>query len=129
MATIDTNVLVRFLTKDDSRQYQRAHQLFECSTLFIPDTVMLETEWVLRYAYGFDPGQVCSAFEKLGGLPTITLQNPMQIHQAIQWHRAGLDFADALHLAHSEGNEPFYSFDKKLLKRAPGCDCTPVIEP
>ena len=129
MATIDTNVLVRFLTGDDKNQYQKARRLFEHGAIFIPDTVILEAEWVLRYAYALDPEQVCAAFEKVGGLPNVTLQNPLQIHQAVEWHRKGMDFADALHLAHSVGNEPFYTFDQELVKRSVGCGSTAVREP
>ena len=45
MITIDTNVIVRFLTRDDEVQYQKAYQVFASSEqIFIPKTVILETE-------------------------------------------------------------------------------------
>ena len=52
MASIDTNVLVRFLTSDDPGQYAKARTLFEREAIFISDTVILETEWVLRTVIG-----------------------------------------------------------------------------
>ena len=129
MATVATNVLVRFLIGDDVEQYKKARSVFEQQAIFIPDTVLLETEWILRYAYGFGPEQICTALLKVGGLPKVTLQNPLQIHQALTWHRDGLDFADALHLAHSEGHEPFYTFDRKLVKLSAACGGAAVREP
>ncbi len=50
---VDTNIIVRLLTHDDPVQSAKADALFKKDHLFIPDTVLLETEWVLRYAYGF----------------------------------------------------------------------------
>ena len=55
MIAIDTNIVVRFLTQDDEQQYQKSLKLFQEQELFISDTVILETEWVLRFAYEFKP--------------------------------------------------------------------------
>ena len=115
MASIDTNVLIRFLTCDDQSQYEKARALFECEAIFIPDTVILEAEWVLRYAYEFEPERVCIAFAKVFGLPNVALQNPLQLAQALEWHREGIDFADALHVSLSEEHAPFFTFDRKLV--------------
>ncbi|MBK6617096.1 MAG: hypothetical protein IPG31_01600 [Nitrosomonas sp.] len=51
MIAIDTDVVVRLLTRDDAAQYEKAYQLFEKQNVFIGDTVILETEWVLRFAF------------------------------------------------------------------------------
>ena len=51
MIAVDTNVLVRLLTGDDPAQTQRAVELFAQESILIPKTVLLETEWVLRYSY------------------------------------------------------------------------------
>ena len=129
MASIDTNVLIRFLTGDDPDQYRKAQALFENEAIFILDTVVLESEWVLRYTYEFKPAQVCSAFTTVFGLPNVTLQNPMQLAQAIEWHREGFDFADALHVSHSKGHDPFYTFDRRLIRRATEACGVAVQEP
>lgn len=57
MATLDTNVLVRWLTDDDAKQSVIVARLFELAIekderLFVPATVILETEWVLRLYFG-----------------------------------------------------------------------------
>lgn len=58
MVAADTNVLVRLLTRDDERQFEKSVALFRERTIFIPNTVVLETEWVLRYGYQFTPSQI-----------------------------------------------------------------------
>lgn len=129
MIAIDTNILVRFLTCDDKPQFKKVLALFEKHEVFIPDTVILESEWVLRYAYSFTPDAVCGALTKLFGLPNVQVTNPTLIAQAIQWHEEGLDFADALHLSQSQQYDQFFTFDSKLIRKAKGrCKCS-VLKP
>ncbi|WP_225895747.1 PIN domain-containing protein [Dendronalium phyllosphericum] len=51
MVAVDTNIIVRLLTQDDELQYRKSREIFQNKNIFIPDTVVLETEWVLRFAY------------------------------------------------------------------------------
>ena len=118
MIAIDTNVLVRLLTGDDETQYKASRKLFAENEVFIPDTVILEAEWVLRYAYEFEPAAICAAFRKLFGLKNVSLVNAQLIAQVINWHELGLDFADAFHLMQSQSNSAFKTFDDKLIKKA-----------
>ena len=76
MVAIDTNIIVRFLTNDDPVQYKKAFKLVKNNEIFIADTVILETEWVLRFAYEFKPEQIASALNKLFGLPNIYINHP-----------------------------------------------------
>jgi predicted nucleic-acid-binding protein len=69
MIAVDTNVIVRLLTQDDELQYQKSLEILQNNNIFIPDTVVLETEWVLRFAYKLQPPDICSALRKLFGLP------------------------------------------------------------
>ncbi|MFB2977172.1 type II toxin-antitoxin system VapC family toxin [Microseira sp. BLCC-F43] len=69
MIAVDTNIVVRLLTQDDEKQYNKSLKLFQEQDIFIPDTVILETEWVLRFAYKFKPAEICQAFRNLFGLP------------------------------------------------------------
>lgn len=124
MVAVDTNVIVPFLTRDDPGQYKKACRVFAEKEIFIPDTVVLESEWVLRYAYGYEANAVCDALTKLFGLPNVRVSNPSLIAQAIDWHRSGLDFADALHLAHSQAHSQLLTFDARFAKKAQGLsDC------
>ena len=129
MIAVDTNILVRFLTGDDKHQFKKALALFKSYDVFIPDTVILESEWVLRYAYRFPPNAICRAFTNLFGLPNVHVTNPTLIAQAIQWHEQGLDFADALHLALSQQYDQFFTFDSKLILKAKGLCKYSVLRP
>ena len=53
MLAIDANVIVRVLTRDDPGQAERARRLIEVEEVFVSVTVLLETERVLRGAYGY----------------------------------------------------------------------------
>ena len=118
MTGADTNILVRFLTRDDEDQFNKALAFIKRETVFIPDTVWLETEWVLRYAYGFDRATISKAFRDLLGLPKINVQDKNRLIIAIEWHTAGFDFADALHLAGSQETETFATFDQAFVRSA-----------
>ncbi|MBD2038704.1 type II toxin-antitoxin system VapC family toxin [Leptolyngbya sp. FACHB-321] len=118
MIAIDTNVLVRLLTRDDKQQYNKSLKLFQEQAIFIADTVILETEWVLRFAYQFKPDENCQALSKLFGLPNVQLENASLMAQVLQWHEQGLDFADAFHLAKSQSCSTLYTFDNKFVKKA-----------
>lgn len=118
MIAIDTNVLVRLLASDNPAQSKASHALFASENIFIPDTVLLETEWVLRAAFGVKPADVCNAFRQVCGLHNVTVSNDQHIAQVIDWHEAGLDFADAFHLALSHAQEAFKTFDTEFIKAA-----------
>jgi predicted nucleic-acid-binding protein len=118
MISVDTNVLVRLLTEDDHNQTERAARLFAENEIFIPKTVMLETEWVLRHAYGIDKKGILRAFQRLMGLANVKLEDPQAVSAAVLWYGDGLDLADALHLGSSGNAEGFATFDRSLFQKA-----------
>lgn len=126
MISIDTNVLIRLLTADDTVQAEKARLLFEKETIYITKTVMLESEWVLRFAYGFATNAIASAFTKLLGQQNVTVEDDQHIAEAITLLNKGVDFADAIHLVCSE-NQPFATFDKKLKNRGTEAGWTNVM--
>jgi predicted nucleic-acid-binding protein len=129
MISVDTNVLVRLLTKDDVPQYRKAYKLFQKEEIFVTDTVLLKTEWVLRFAYDYPPEAICDAFSKLFGLENVHGANPVVLYQAIEWHHQGMDFSDALHLANSRHCSLLCTFDKSFIKRADALSAFPVSLP
>ena len=120
MLAIDTNVIVRYLTGDHVEQSARAKDLIDGDDIFVATTVLLETEWVLRSVYGYSAAQVRRALQAFAGLPRMTLENPSLAARALDMVEAGLDFADALHLATAQANtaSAFATFDQALTKRA-----------
>jgi predicted nucleic-acid-binding protein len=116
--SVDTNVLVRFITNDEPRQAKRARALIEGHDILVTTTVLLECEWVLRAGYGFTGDEIVKAFRNVLGLPRIHIDAADKIEKALDWCALGLDFADALHAAFSSSAEKFATFDDKLVRRA-----------
>ncbi len=118
MVAIDTNVLVRLLVVDNPAQSKACHELFTSGDIFIPDTVLLEAEWVLRVAFDLTPAEICTAFRRICGLHNVTVSDGQRVAQVIDWHEAGFDFADAFHLALSKEQEVLKTFDADFIKSA-----------
>ena len=119
MIAIDTNVVVRFLANDDPVQSPQARQLIaQADSIWLATTVLLETEWVLRHTYTQEPMTINQGLLALLGLPNVVAEQPENVAVALHWHQAGLDFADALHLAASHSAQRFVSFDRVLVRRA-----------
>lgn len=113
---VDANVLVRFLVRDDPAAFEVTRHVFEQSTIVIPMTVLVETEWVLRFRYGFRRDQIADALERLFSVPTIEAADPRAAYAALGWFRAGMDLADAVHLAVSAGCDSFVKFDRNFVR-------------
>ena len=118
MNAVDTNVVVRFLVRDDERQAQRARRLLVGGSIFVPKTVLLETEWVLRYTYELSRAAVADGLDRICRMDGVTVEDGTSVRQALGWHGQGMDFADALHIASSGASSAFQSFDRDLQKRA-----------
>jgi predicted nucleic-acid-binding protein len=127
---LDTNVVVRFLTRDDPGQAMRAKALIETGAAFVPRTVVLETEWVLRTIYRFKRDAIAAGLTKLLGLPGVEIEDRPTVARALDWCRQGLDFADALHLASSVQAQAFATFDRALQRKVRGiAGAVPVVAP
>ncbi|MBW2690423.1 MAG: type II toxin-antitoxin system VapC family toxin [Deltaproteobacteria bacterium] len=126
MVTFDTNVWVRYLTNDDELQARRAMDLLEQSdTVFLPKTVLLELEWVLRAAYQIEPAVIHRSLLQILGLPMVTVESVGQVAAALNFYTEGFDFADALHLASSDATEAIYTFDERFIRK--GRDSVPPV--
>ncbi|MBN9405697.1 MAG: type II toxin-antitoxin system VapC family toxin [Burkholderiales bacterium] len=117
---LDTNVLVRCIVADDPRQTPlAAHLLDHPSGAFIARSVLLETEWVLRAAYRLSRAAIHRSLMAVCGLPQVRLEQPEQLAQALGDFAAGMDFADALHLATAEAaSAEFHTFDPRCARAA-----------
>jgi predicted nucleic-acid-binding protein len=134
MIAIDTNVLARFYCDDpDDPEAKRQRPLarrvmVESPAIFVPLTVVLEFEWVMRGFYEADPEDFCQAVEHLLGIPHATVERWEALKDAVQLHRQGLDFTDALHWACSANCERFVTFDdRKFVRRARRLGLVPEV--
>jgi predicted nucleic-acid-binding protein len=115
---IDSNIIVRVLAGEANEEGRRARRLLAEADIFVPTTVLLETEWVLRSAYGFTRAEIAAAIRKLAGLSNVELEDDVLVTQALAWSESGMDFADALHLGRARGCTGFVTCDRRLAKAA-----------
>ena len=118
MISVDTNLLVRLLLKDDLAQFRRAFSALETDEeVFIPITVLLELAWVLKSRHA-TPGEILVSLREILSLPRIRAQHAEAVRVALGWTDAGMDVADALHMALSGRTRKFLTFDMTLARRA-----------
>jgi predicted nucleic-acid-binding protein len=119
---LDTNVLARFYCDDPHdpearRQRPIARRIVvESPSLFVPLSVVLELEWVMRGFYEIDVDGVCSVMDHLLGMPHVTVERWETVKDAVELHRRGLDFADALHWTSSKGCDSLVTIDRQFAK-------------
>lgn len=124
MPALDTNVLVRYVVKDDSGQLAAAKRLIdrcvgEGLSLFVPVTVTLELEWVLRASFGYVKDDVLQVLSNLFSAAELNFESERALEVALQLYREGTaDFADCLHIALSTeaGEQPLWTFDKSAAR-------------
>ena len=118
MRGVDTNVLVRALVQDDAAQARSATASLGSGTVYIPVTVILELEWILRSRYDYSSTLIADAIEKLAHLENAIVGERDAVIVAAQRLRLGWEFADALHHALASGCDEFATFDRSLARRA-----------
>ena len=117
MRAVDTNILARFYLRDDAVQGRIAARVLAAGDVFIPKTVILELEWVLRYVAEQPESKVFECLAHLIALPGITVEDRDEIEAALSHCRNGIDFADALHLAASSACSELLTFDDRGYAR------------
>jgi predicted nucleic-acid-binding protein len=102
MLGLDTNVLVRFLVRDDEAQFEKARRLIKRgvaagSGIFVNQLVLLETEWVLRSRYSLTKNQIIEVISDLLEASDLQFEDEPAIEEALfTWQDASADFADCL---------------------------------
>ncbi len=81
-------------------------------------TVLLESEWVLRSVYGLARKDVATALRAFSGLPSVSVESPNLLVEALDRAEKGMDFADALHLGAAAHCEAMLTFDRRFIESA-----------
>jgi predicted nucleic-acid-binding protein len=125
MVGIDTNVLVRYLVRDDQPQFEKARKLInrelDEEVVVISLLVLLETEWVLRSRYELMKTEIVAAFSSLLDTAELSFEDEPSVERAIYvWKDASADFADCLIGARNLrlGCRATATFDAKAMKIA-----------
>jgi predicted nucleic acid-binding protein len=113
----DTNIWLRYLTRDDPAQAERALRWLEMAeAVFVPTTVLLELAGVLRAAYRFERATIEAALRQIAGLPNVQLEQPDAVARALDDYSRGLDFADALHAASCPAGVTMFTLDRSFVE-------------
>ena len=124
MIALDTNVIVRFLVRDDEAQAQAVYARFKQAeadreALFVPLLVVIEAVWVLESTYGKSRKDILDSFDELKSMSILTFEKD-QVMQALlsEGRKSNVDLSDLLIALASEscGCSGAITFDKKAAK-------------
>jgi predicted nucleic-acid-binding protein len=126
MLGLDTNVLVRYLVRDDQPQFEKARKLIKreadrSTPVLVSLLVLLETEWVLRSRYEISKSEILAAFSTLLDADDLTFEDEPSVEQALYtWKESVADFADCLIEARNRrlGCAATATFDSRAMKLA-----------
>ncbi|XHS76858.1 PIN domain-containing protein [Burkholderiaceae bacterium UC74_6] len=128
MPALDTNILVRLLTRDDEAQACKARDLLDAhagedDALFVSDIVLAELAWTLDRAYGLDRAILAQALKALADNATLGFESREVLRQAqalFADSKAG--FADCMIVAKAQSRSaaPVYTFDRAMAAM-PAC--------
>jgi predicted nucleic-acid-binding protein len=121
MRAIDTNVLVRLITRDDARQVAAAER-YVSHGAWVSHLVLAETVWVLESVYGRDAVEIAAAIELFLDSGRIALQDPSVVAAALaafrEYPSASFSVCLILETARKNGHLPLGTFDRGLAKQA-----------
>ncbi|GLQ37429.1 hypothetical protein GCM10007908_10490 [Rhizobium albus] len=116
---VDTNVLVRAIVDDETPQSEQARLCLLQNVHYVADTVLLETEWLLRSVFQLGRDVINALLTGLLASSNARFADREIVARAILAHRLGLDFADAMHLFSARGCTDFITYDARLIRKAP----------
>ena len=131
MIALDTNVLIRYLTRDNPEQAEAARALLQGLTTngpgFICREVVIEVVWVLERSYRFRRERIANIVVELVATDTLVIEDDNDVAQAAAVYRQGsADFSDLMILsaANRVGAQPLYTFDRQFAR----LDGTELVE-
>ncbi len=128
MIAIDTNVILRFLTRQPKAHFEVARTLFRGGGLFVSTPVVMETYFTLTGSVlGFSDEHALDALDAVLHLPGVSVQHAKEILAAIDLAGKGLPFKDACVLAFSAEATQLLTFDKAFAKRAAKLKVHPAV--
>jgi len=121
MGAVDTNVLIRCVVRDDLAQWHavaslRSRYREAGQQLFVPVTVLLEFEWVLRSRFRFDKDKVLDAMAQVLDADDLLIDEEEAMDDALELFRYGeADLADCMHerIAAAAARSPLHTFDRR----------------
>lgn len=129
MIAIDTNIILRFLTRQPKAQFETARDLFRKGGLLVSTPVVMEVYFTLTGSVlAFADDHALDALDAVLRLPGVEVQHADEVFAAIAYARQGLPFKDACVLAFSAEASRLVTFDKPFAKRAAKLKLRPLVQ-
>lgn len=127
MISVDTNIVVTFLTERDDPSKDKVLDVMRHNLILVTATVLLESEWVLRAVYNVPRNEIEQAFRRLQAMPNVSFYPSDAVEKALNWNQGGLDLPDALHVSLSSDADAFVTSDMPLIKRSSALGVRPRV--
>jgi len=128
MISLDTSILVRYVTKDHARLSPLALDIIANNACFVSKAALMEMVFTLESVYRKGRDETATALRTIIGLTTVTVEARGATGHAISWYAEGMDFGDAMTLASSAGAAKVASFDRDFHRLATRLRAAPKVE-
>ncbi|MFM8700057.1 MAG: PIN domain-containing protein [Hyphomicrobiales bacterium] len=127
MISVDTNIVVTFLTERDDPSKDKVLDVMRHNLILVTATVLLESEWVLRAVYNVPRNEIELAFRRLQAMPNVSFYPSDAVAKALNWNQGGLELPDALHVSLSSDADAFVTSDMPFIKRSSALGVRPRV--
>lgn len=116
MIIVDTNIILRYLLKDNEKLNKKATEIIDNNDIFIPTEVIVEASYVLKKVYNVEKEKIFEAIQQLSKMEGVNFQNKKTIELAFKTYaEKNLDIVDCMLFAYAKNeNYSVETFDKKL---------------
>lgn len=128
MISLDSSVLLRYITKDHAQLSPVALAIVTNNACFVSKVALMEMVFTLESFYQRGRSEIVTALRTLFGLTTVTIESQSVTAHAVIWYAEGLDFGDAMILASSGDCDRVASFDRDFQRLAAKVGATPKVD-
>ena len=128
MISVDTNIIVTFLTGRDDPSKDKILSIMRHNLILVTATALLESAWVLRAVYHVSRDEIEQAFRRLQVMPNVSFYPSDAVTKALIWVQGGLDLPDALHVSLSSDADAFVTSDAAFIKRSSALGVIPRVQ-
>ena len=127
MIGIDTNIVLRYLLKDDTALSPRALEIIAGNDCFVTRAALTEVVYTLESYYRSSRADIGRALDALLSLQRVTVEDRAVTERAVSWYKAGMDFGDAMIAASSHGSVRVETFDRDFARLARKLRTAPLV--
>ena len=128
MIGIDTNIVLRYLLKDDPALSPRALEIIAGNDCFVSRAALTEVVYTLESYYRSSRADIGRALDALLSVQRVTVEDRAVTERALAWYKAGMDFGDAMIAASSHGSASVATFDRDFARLARKLRTAPPVE-